>query len=341
MWREEKEIKNTTLNKSETRLFKRFVKSIPMAICGLALGLAALGNLLKPAFEGYGDIVRYICGGLSFAVLLVFALKLFFDYSHVKEELKTPVPASVLPTATMALMLLSAYISPCLPDAAVAVWYTSVVVHICLMAFFFRRFIADLKLSTVFPSWFVVFVGIATASVTAPAMGALIIGQAAFYAGFVLYFICLILVVIRMTEVKLFPEPVRPTIAIFAAPIPLLIVGYFSSFVEPFAGIEGAPAPNSDFIYFMLAAATVSYIYVLAILPPLLIKKFYPAYSSFTFPLVISALSFRLGADFISAAHEGFGFLVNIADVTQWIAVAAVVFVLLHYIRYFFYELKF
>jgi len=86
----------------------KFIKSIPMAICGLSLALAALGNLLLPL--PHGQIIRYICGVLSLAVLIIFALKVFLDSPRAKEELKTPVPLSVLPTATMAIMLLSVYI---------------------------------------------------------------------------------------------------------------------------------------------------------------------------------------------------------------------------------------
>ncbi len=193
----------------------KFIKSIPMAICGVSLALAALGNLLLLPF---GPGVRYFCGILSAFVLLLFVLKLVFDTPHALEELKTPIPLSVLPTATMALMLLTTYRRPHLPLGALILWYAAVGIHVGIMLLFFKRFVMGLAIANVFPSWFVSFVGIVTVSVTAPAMGALPLGQTAFYAGFILYCIAFPLVVRRLTKPgQAFPQPALPTLAIFAA----------------------------------------------------------------------------------------------------------------------------
>lgn len=309
----------------------KFIKAIPVAICGLSLALAALGNLLLHL--PYGHAARYICGILSFAVLFVFVLKIIFDSSHVKEELKTPVPLSVLPTATMAVMLLSVYIRPYVGHASIGIWYTAVAIHICIMFAFIKRFVFGFKLDAVFPSWFIPGVGIATVSITAPSMGAVIIGQIAFYIGFLLYFAILPLVILRMNKVKIFPEPARKTIAIFTAPMSLLVAGYFSSFVS-----QGQI--NETLVYIMLTIAAISYMYVSVMMFSLLKIKFYPTYAAITFPYVISAIAFRLGANFLLDRH-GFDFLITIADTTTWIAVIVVVFVLLHFIRYFRFWIKF
>ena len=310
---------------------KKFIKSIPMALCGLSLALAALGNLLLPL--SHGQTIRYICGALSFLVLLVFALKLIFDSPHAKEELKTPVPLSVLPTATMAIMLLSTYIRPYAGHLALGIWYAALAVHVGIMLLFIKRFVVGFKLGTVFPSWFIAGVGIVTASVTAPAMGAVTIGRIAFWVGFAFYFAILPLVVLRMNKVRIFPEPARKTVAIFTAPMSLLVVGYFSSFVS-----QGQVTPT--LVYIMLAIAAISYIYVSCMMFSLLKIKFYPTYSGFTFPYVISALAFRLGANFLAARH-GLDFLVTIADITMWIAVVVVIYVAQHYVRYFRFWLKY
>ena len=309
----------------------KFIKTIPMATCGLSLALAALGNLLLPLPNG--TVIRYICGILSFAVLVIFGLKVFLDTPHAKEELKTPVPFSVLPTATMAIMLLSTYIRPHIPEIALLIWYAALITHVCIMLAFVKRFVLNFKLEAVFPSWFIVGVGIVTASVTAPAMNAVLIGQAAFHIGFILYFAVLPLVIVRMNKVRVFPEPLRKTVAIFTAPMSLLIVGYFSSFVS-----QGTV--NYVLVYIMLAIAAISYIYVSVMMFSLLKIKFYPTYSSFTFPYVISAAAFRLGANFLADRH-GFYFLIPIADVTMWIALAVVVFVVVHYVKYFRFWLRF
>ena len=310
---------------------RKFVKTIPMATCGLSLALAALGNLLL-SLPG-GQAIRYICGALSFTVLVIFSIKLLLDRQHAKEELKTPVPLSVLPTATMVVMLLSTYIRPYAGYLAAGIWYAALVLHICIVLVFIKRFVFGFKLEAVFPSWFVVGVGIVVSSVTAPAMEAVIIGQIAFYTGFVLYFTVLLFVILRMNKVRVFPEPARMTIAIFTAPMSLLTVGYFSSFVS-----QGQV--NEVLVYIMLAISAVSYIYVSIMMFSLLKIKFYPTYSAFTFPYVISATAFRLGAGFLVARHELY-FLLTIADIAMWIAVLVVLYVIQHYIRYFRFWLKF
>lgn len=233
---------------AQTKLMK-LIRSVPMAMCGLALGLAALGNLLLPLPNGH--ILRYICGGLSLAVLVLFALKAIFDRPHVKEELKTPVPLSMLPTATMAVMLLCAYLRPYAGLVALVIWYAAIALQLAMMLVFIRRFVFGFKLGAVFPSWFIAGVGIVTVSVTAPAMGAVWLGR---------------------------------------------IVSCM-----------------------MLSLRKID---------------FYPTYSAFTFPYVISALAFRLGANFLAARH-GLSFLVTVTDVTMWVAVGMVLFVLWHYVRYF------
>jgi len=304
----------------------KFVRSVPMAISGLSLGLAALGNLLLPL----GAEVRYVCGALSFIVLVIFALKVILDFPHAREELKTPVPLSVLLTSTMALMLLCTYIRPFAGDVALYLWYAAVLTHVFIMLVFFKRFIIGFKIDTVYPSWFVAFVGIVTVSVTAPAMNARPIGQVAFYVGFALYFIVLGLVVYRLSRPIHIIEPLRLTTAIFTAPMSLCIVGYFNSFEER----------NEILIYTMLCLAVISYIYVtVKMLTTYLKIRFYPTYAAFTFPYVISATAFRLGNAFL--VERGINFFAPVAFISMWIAVVIVAYVLIRYLRFFRFVLKF
>ena len=300
-----------------------------MAICGLSLAIAALGNLWG---QNNQPLLRQVCGILSAVVLIIFLLKLVLHFSHAGAELKTPVPLSVLPTATMALMLLSVYVKDYVyAPAAPVLWYAAVALHGFIMLLFVKRFIIGFQLGTVFPSWFVTFVGLVVASVTAPAMNARTLGQIIFYIGFALYFVALVLVVWRMLKVKLFPEPARPTIAIFTAPMSLCIVGYFQSFLPE--------QRNATLMYIMLGIAVISYLYVTVMMVFLLKIKFYPTYAAFTFPYVISALAFRAGNAFLTA--QGFSFFAPVVPISFWIANAVVLFVIIHYIRYFWFWLKF
>jgi exfoliative toxin A/B len=89
----------------------------------------------------------------------------------------------------------------------------------------------------------------------------------------------------------------------------------------------------------MLAIAVISYLYVSVMMIFLLRIKFYPTYAAFTFPYVISALAFRAGNAFLTA--QGYGFFAPLVFISFWLAVAAVLFVIVHYIRYFIFWLKF
>jgi len=297
----------------------KFIKSVPLALSGLSLGIAALGILLSV----YGQGLRYACAVLSATILFIFILKIIFDFPHVREELKTPVVLSALPTSTMALMLLCTYLLPYLGIIAICIWYTAVAVHLFLMILFFKRFIMNLELKNVFPGWFVTFVGIVTVAVTAPVMGAVYMGQAAFYIGFTLYFVAISLIILRIKKVKIFPEPALPTIAIFTAPMSLCIVGYFSSFEHQ----------NEMIVYGMLTVAFATYILVLIKMISLLRIEFYPTYSAFTFPFVISATAFRIGASFL--AERGIHFFSYVAHISLWVAVVLVVYVLVRYMMFF------
>jgi len=331
--------------------FINFIKSVPLALSGVALGLAALGNVLRATFPIAADItgldtigiIRYCLASLSLFMLLLVVLRISFDFSHVKQELtythkhdewKTSIPLSSLATVTMALMLLAGYIRPHAPVAtfALVVWYIALVLQVGIMIFFAVRFIPKFKVYAVYPSWFIVAVGIVVASVTAVDMGIRIIGQISFYTGFILYFLVFTLVVIKMIRAKYFMEAARPTIAIFAAPMSLLIVGYFFSF-------RGTEQWSYPFFYFMLIFALLVYAFVLFKMLSLLRIKFYATYAGFTFPLVISATAFRIGANItrlrLGETALGFQIINTFAHFALWIAILACVFVIIHYIKYF------
>lgn len=296
----------------------KFIKKVPMAVSSLSLALAALGNLLLP----YGKTIRYLCGVFSFLILCVFVVKLIFDTAHVKEELKNPVVFSIFPTSTMTLMLLLAYIRPYI-SFAVYIWYGTVILHIIIMVIFFKNFLAGFNLQFIFPSWFIACAGIAAASITSPAMGAAPIGQALFYLGFILYLIILPLVLYRMIKGKPIPEPARPTIAIFTAPVSLCLVGYLSAFKQP----------SISLVYLMFGIAVISYLYVSVNMISLLRLKFYPTYAAFTFPYVISAIAFKSANEFLTGdKYAYFSFAVK---VSEWLAILVVVYVLIRYIMFF------
>jgi len=296
-----------------------FIRKIPMPMSGVALAVASLGNLLVTPF---GENVRLICGIVSAVLLLMFLLKVVCDFKNVKEDLKNPVLLSVLPTSTMAVMVISTYLKPHLGVGALVLWYLALAIHVFIMLLFARRFILGFELKNVFPTWFVACVGIVVASVTSSDMGTQHIGQIIFYIGFVFYMIVLPIVIVRVAKIEI-PEPARPTIAIFTAPMNLSLVGYFSAF----------NAYNVVLVYAMIIASVLLYIYATIKVVPLLKTKFFPSFAAFTFPYVISATAYSLANDFLIG--QGFGFFGFVPVVTKWIAIAIVVFVLIRYAMFF------
>lgn len=297
----------------------KLIKRTPISISGVSLALAALGNLLSPYFNG---TVRNICGLFSAALLILFIARLALDWESVKNELKNPVPMSILPTSTMALMLLCGYVKPYWGSAVVVIWYAALVAHVLIMLLFAWRFVLGFKLQNVFPSWFVALVGVVVASVTSPAMNAASLGRVIFFAGLVLYVVILPVIIYRMAKTRPLPEPARPVIAIFTAPVSLCLVGYLSAFEHP------SVVP----VCVMLTVAALSYIYVTVNMVFLLRLKFYPTYAAFTFPYVISAVAFKQANAFLQ--RNGYDFFAFVPRIAEWVAIAVVAYVVIRFARF-------
>jgi len=91
---------------------KNFLKAIPIPICGLILGTESLGNLLfSEGFEGIGNIFCYT----GLLMILVFLLKIVFTFNDTMAALRNPIIASVAPTFTMALMVVSIFLDRLFP----------------------------------------------------------------------------------------------------------------------------------------------------------------------------------------------------------------------------------
>ena len=265
---------------------KRVLKELPLPVCGVMLGLAALGNLLQAVFANLcgtpavGNALHTLCGVLASLILLALILKIFCCFAGVKEAMQTPVIASVSGTASMALMLLSVYWKPVLGGGAKAVWFFAVALHAVLIVWFTFKFLRRPRLEDVFASYFIVYVGIVTAAISAPAYGMEKLGAATFWFGFVSLLILLVPVTVRYVKVPV-KEPVRPLICIYAAPVSLCLAGY----------VQCVTPKSHAMLIGMLAASTIILIIVLFRMPGLLKLSFYPSFSAFTFPFVITAIA--------------------------------------------------
>jgi len=298
---------------------KQLVKKVPVPMAGLMLALASAGNLV----QSYGEFYKNIFGFLSTIILLLLLAKMIKYSSVVKAELKNPVVASVFPTLTMGIMLLSTYVKPFSPNFAFAMWIVSVVGHIVLMAKFTIDYIVKLDIKKVFPSWFIVYVGVVVGSVTAPAFEMQSLGRIFFWVGIISYFL-LLPIVVKKVKLGTIPEPALPTLAIFAAPVALCLAGYMNSF----------ETKNMVIVFGLVILSQLSYIFVLLQLPKLLKLKFYPSFSGFTFPLVISAISIKLTNGFLANSGQPIPVLGYIARFEEIVAILVVLYVSLKYIQF-------
>ena len=297
---------------------KNMIKKIPLPIAGVMLALAAPGNLIQTYSQG----LRLVFGAVSALAGILLVIKFVMYPKDILEDLKNPVMASVAPTFSMACMLLAAYVKPYLASLGLILWFFGFILHCLLIILFTIRFILKFDMKKVFPSYFIVYVGPAAASITAPAFNMQSLGQVVFWISFICYLALLAIVSYRVIKVKGIPEPAQPLIIIFAAPASLCLAGYLTSFDTKSMAIVG----------FLTALSAVMYIFALIQLPKLLKLKFYPSYSAFTFPMVISAIAMKMTDGFLTKTGNNIAFLKYVVIIQTIIAVVLVLYVLLRYI---------
>lgn len=301
---------------------KKIIQKVPVPLCGVMLGFAALGNLL----QSYGEGIRYACGVVAAFLLILVLLKLILFPGMVKEDLQNPIMASVAATFPMALMLLSTYVKPFIGMFAKYIWIFAIILHLLLIIYFTMKFIVKLQMPKVFASYFIVYVGIAVAAVTAPAYEALSIGTAAFWFGFVTLLVLLVLVTIRYVKFKQIPEPAQPLFCIYAAPTSLCVAGY----------VQSVTPKSKGFLLAMLALATVLYVIALIKAIGYLKLKFYPSFAAFTFPFVISAIATKQTMACLANMKQPLPFLQYVVLIETIIAVVFVVYTFVRFMQFLF-----
>lgn len=296
------------------------LKKYPVPVSGLILGFASSGNLI----QNYGGLYRNIFGILSFILFIFIIAKIIMYRNAVTESLNNSITGSVFPTLSMSIMILSTYLKPYASATSFIIWTIGFVMHIILIIWFTRKFVISFSIKQVFPSWFIVYVGIAIASVTGPAYNMIIAGKSAFWFGFTAYLILLPIIIYRVVKIKEMPQPALPTLVIFSAPASLLLAGYINSFKEK----------TMIIFWFLMAVSIIMYITAIIMMPKLLTIKFYPSYSSFTFPLIISGIAVKLTNGFLIKSGQSIfllGYLIRFQEVT---GVGITLYVLIRYILF-------
>ena len=301
---------------------KKVIDKISVPISGLMLGLASAGNLVS----SQEMMLTIIFGSIAVVILLLIVLKITSNPKAIKEDLNNPAVAGVASTFPMAIIVLSVYVNPFFPAAAYAMWVAGILMQFAIIAFFTRKFIFNFDIKKVFPCYFVVYVGVAVGSIVAPVFNAEGIGMILFWFSFISYLILLPLMLYRVFVVKSFPEPAIPTLTIFAAPSSICLAGYLSSF----------NAVNMNIFWGLVISALIMFFAVLLYMPKMLKLKFYPSYSAFAFPLVISAIAMQYANGFLANMNIGIPLLQYVGYFEELLAVVFVVYVLIHYANFLF-----
>lgn len=293
------------------------IEKIPIPICGLILAFLSLGNLLNDTHP----LLKVICGIIGIVLLILILSKLVLYPKKIKEDFKNPIIASNSGTFSMSLMILSTYISPFMPSIAYGIWILGVALHILLIVYFTHHFIIrNFNISTVYPSYWIVFVGITMGAITAHAHNLDEIGFIFFLVGFIGMIFTFPLVIYRYINYKDIPNANKPLICIFTAVLSILIVGYLNSYNDI----------SIEFLMIMYIFACIFYIFALTKLIEYRNLDFYPSFAAFTFPFVISGLATKgviskIGSNII---------LNSVLSIETVIATAIVLYVLIRYMKF-------
>lgn len=218
------------------------------------------------------DFFKYLFGFIGLIVILLLIFKIIFYHKSVIADLSNHILAAVFGTFPMALMILSTYFSD-----GFYLWSVALIVHLALIVYYTLRFIPKFCLKNQYTSLFIVYIGVGMATIT----GSQYYPQ---LTNFLLIFASLsaiILVPLLGYRYIKYPvhSPFKPLICIYSAPVSLLIVAYLqSSFYK-----------SQEILLVLFILAFLLFLFSLAEFVHFRSLDFYPSYSAYTFPFVITA----------------------------------------------------
>lgn len=266
---------------------KKFLEYLPIPICGVMLGIASLGNVLKMVCEnmlglpGLGYIIHVTFGFITAILLLLVLLKIIFCFRMVVVLLDNPEMGGIFFTYPMTLMIFASYLPDFVGQSAAEIfWWVGVLVHYtCMVIFTYKYVIRDFKLPELLPPWYIVYTGFALSGFDSTNYAPGWFGAASFWIGFICFWIIFFMLIKRYRE-----YPIRrmdePTLCINAA-VGICLTSYVRNFAHP----------NVIMIFFLYFASLFIWIWIMFKLPKFLKLPFYPTDSAMSFPFVVSAIA--------------------------------------------------
>ncbi|MBQ5858502.1 MAG: TDT family transporter [Peptococcaceae bacterium] len=300
--------------------FYKILKNLPIPVCGVTLGLAAAGNMLKD----YSTILHWLYLTVAAVFWAALLIKLVLCWPDAKKELINPLAFSVFEAYFMTLLQFSAAIAPYYNRAALCLWAAANAGNFILIGLFSWRYLRAFHMADVFTSWNVLYGGNMLAAVVAPAVHMEPAGHVLFWLHFIIFLPWYPLSVYRYWKLPV-AEAVRPTICILAAPFNLTLAGY----------LTGVAHPQLWLVLVFAVIAQLAYVFVLTRLPGILRLPFYPSYGALTFPFVIPAVAMKKLTVYLTELGYTVPAVLNGAVLLeQIVAVVMVTYVLMRYVMY-------
>lgn len=307
---------------------RQWFVALPTALAGLALGIASLGWCWENALDlkGNGQLIGAI---IATFLLIMLLIKFVLHPILIKADLQHHVTGSVIPTFTMAIMIVANNLAPTYLVSALNIWCAAIAIHLVFLAVFIYYRIKSLHFEQMLPSWFIPPVGIVVAVVTFPGGALKPMAEWLMNFGLISYAILLPIMLIRLVFGEVIKDAEKPTMAVLAAPASLCLSGYLT--------ITNSPSLLIVSLLTVLALAMTAFIYMM--LFTFLRLPFSPAFSSFTFPLVIGAMAlFKTHAYLLTQRVDDIitNALLTLAMLELVVATAMVVYVSIRYCWHFY-----
>ena len=295
------------------------MKKLPLAFSGCLLGLAGAGNLILDTFP----LLSHVFSLSGLILWFYFLVSHLSHWQESKQELKKAPLLSGMATFPMAGMILSTYMLRTLPVSlnfiAQVLWWFAFLLDVGLIIYFTINYVQAKPRTSATPSWTVLYVGIAVASLTYPVVGIVGIAYGAWIFGFIL---TLFLYPLIYQDLKKNPLPLAllGQEGIYCAPFSLLLAALVR--------IGGPGLPNWVLLVMILASQTFFFL-VLSRLSRILKQGFQPAFSALTFPTIITATSLKMAQGILQ-----FPTLNLLVWIETIICLTILIYVLVEYVRY-------
>ena len=202
--------------------------------------------------------------------------------------------------------------------------FLSVLLFIVLIAIFTYHFIIKkFNLEDVYASYYIVYIGIVIASVTAPLYNHISEAMIIFCFGLAAFMFLIIMTAYRHLTLET-PDQFKPLICINAAPFALLLLGYLKTYTSI----------SYSFVVFMFVMSIIFYIFAIWKLIEYRNLPFYPSYSAYAFPFVVAAMSTKATVTYLGTkgTYLGINYLNYLTQIQTLIAIILVSYVIVRYV---------